>query len=81
MNTLITDYGQTFNIETISAGYGKIAATHGHPEVHITRESDGLWYAAYVGSARLRNIESGWQVAGGHKTRAAAANWLLMGSR
>ena len=80
MSTLTTDYGQIFTIETISAGYGKIDATHGHPEIHITRENDGLWYAAYVGSARLHNIENGWQVNGGHKTRAAAANWLLMGN-
>ena len=79
MSTMTTDYGQTFNIETVSAGYAKIAGDDMQPEIHITRENDGLWYAAYVGSARLRNIEYGWQPAGGHRTRAAAANWLLMG--
>lgn len=81
MTTMTTDYGQTFNIETVSARYAKIAGDDMQPEIHITRENDGLWYAALVGSARLHNIEGGWQVAGGHPTRSAAANWLLTGNR
>lgn len=79
MTTFTSSYGQEFKITTITAGYSKIDATHGHPEIHIARENDDKWYAAYVGSARLHNIENGYIVPGGHSTRAEAANWLLAG--
>lgn len=77
MTTVTSCYGETAKIRTICAGYAVVDAKSTRPEIVITREDDGKWYACYEGSARLHNRHAGYQIAGGCKTRSEAVLWLL----
>lgn len=70
---------ETINIETLSAGYSRIEGNSTRPDIDITRENDGKWYAAHVGSARWHNLNNGRPVGAGFTTRTEAAQWLLNG--
>lgn len=78
MTAITTEYGETYTIRTIAAGYSTIEATDHMPPIDIKR-SGGLWYAAYVGSSRWHNFNNGFTVPGGYRTRAEAAQALIEG--
>lgn len=75
---ITTDYGQELNIKTIGKGFSIVEGTDVMPEIHITRIAN-RWYAAFVGSARIANLDNGFTVCGGFKTREEAVNWLACG--